>query len=288
MTPNEPTSSARGPSLQSDAPHPIPSALLGQMPGVVHGFFSRSGGVSTGLYSSLNAGRGSSDKAAAVAENRRRIEGAMGGLTLVTPYQIHSNLARPIWGIKVASKDRGAEGDALYDADDPPRCDALISDQPGLLLGIVTADCAPVLLADPKAGVLAACHAGWRGAASGVIDATIEMMIAYGARPDRMSAAIGPMIAQASYEVGAEVRQAFLDQDPAFAAFFVEGGRPEAFQCDLEGIVAALLARAGVRAVDPLGLDTYRLADRFYSYRRATHLDEPDYGRQLSVIGLKP
>jgi len=241
--------------------------------GVTHGFLGRRGGVSTGVVAGLNVGTGSADDPAAIAENRRRAaEAVLSDATLVTVYQVHSpdvvTVTAPI----------------AFDA--RPHADAMVTDRPGLLLGILTADCAPVLFADREAGVIGAAHAGWKGAIGGVTDATIAAMETLGADRARIAAAIGPCIAQASYEVDAGFARRFEADDPANERFFA-AGRPDHFQFDLEGYVAHRLAAAGLRRVELLGLDTYADADRFYSYRRATHRREPDYGRQISIIGLE-
>lgn len=247
----------------------IRSTLLGE---VAHGFLGRRGGVSTGVVAGLNAGLGAGDDPAAVVENRARAVAAVRpGSVLLTPYQVHSADAVTVFG----PMDDGAR----------PRADALVTDVPGLLLGIVTADCAPVLLADPEAGVVAAAHAGWNGALGGIVEATLLAMAARGARAERVCAAIGPCIARASYEVDAPLLARFVEADPANERFFTDG-RPGRWQFDLEAYVAHRLAGAGVRRVEALGLDTYGDADRFFSYRRATHRGEPGYGRQLSLIGL--
>ena len=239
--------------------------------GVPHGFLGRRGGVSQGAVAGLNVGLGSADDPAAVAENRRRAAAAvLAGARLVTCYQVHS--ARCL----VA----GEWEDAAR-----PEADALVTDRPGLLLGVLTADCAPVLLADRQAGVVGAAHAGWKGALGGVTDATIAEMERLGADRARIVAAVGPCIAQASYEVDAGLRDRFVAQSPDNARFFA-AGRPERWQFDLEGYVADRLAGAGVGRVEPLGLDTYADPERFYSFRRATHLAEADYGRQIALIGL--
>lgn len=234
-----------------------------------HGFFGRIGGVSTGVVAGLNAGLGAGDDDAAVAENRRRVvEAVMPGADLLTPYQVHSAdsvIVRTAW----------AQGDR-------PRADALVTDRPGLLLGIVTADCAPVLLADREAGVVGAAHAGWRGACDGVIAATIRAMAELGADPARIRAAIGPCIARGSYEVDDGFRAQF---GPAGDRFFVNG-RPGHHQFDLEAYVASRLTECGITQMQPLGLDTYADDARFFSYRRATHRGEATYGRQISIIGL--
>lgn len=242
--------------------------------GVAHGFLGRRGGVSVGAMAGLNVGLGSDDDPVAVAENRRRaVDAVLPGARLATLYQIHSAEAVTIL--------------QPYDDTQRPHADALVTDRPGLLLGILTADCAPVLLADREAGVVGAAHAGWRGAISGVTDATVAAMEALGAQPQRIVAAVGPCIARASYEVDEAFLRRFAAEEPANERFFADG-RDGRYQFDLEAYVAHRLADAGVGRVETLGLDTYADADRFYSYRRATHRGEPDYGRQISVIGLAP
>ena len=166
-----------------------------------------------------------------------------------------------------------------------PHADAVVTDRPGLILGIVTADCAPILLADREAGVIAAAHAGWKGAVGGILAATVSSMESLGAERKRIAAAVGPMIAQASYEVDDPLRDHYLAADPANERFFA-AGRPDHWQFDLEGFVVAQLADAGVGRIEALGLDTYADPDRFYSFRRATHRHDPDYGRHLSLIAL--
>ena len=251
---------------------PVEVITARTLAGVAHGFLGRVGGVSGGVLARLNVGIGSDDDAAAVAENRARAtEAVVPGGTLVTLYQIHSAECVTV---------RGSFDDALR-----PRADALVTDRPGLALGILTADCAPVLLADRAAGVVGAAHAGWKGALGGVTDSTILAMEALGAKRERIAAAIGPCIARASYEVDAAFAQRFEADDPANERFFAEG-RAGHFQFDLEAYVAHRLAAAGVMRVAMLGLDTYADEARFFSYRRATHRGEPDYGRQISIIGL--
>jgi YfiH family protein len=240
--------------------------------GVAHGFLGRRGGVSTGPYAGLNVGTGSDDEAGAIAENRRLATAAvLPGGRLVTVYQVHSADAVTI--------------QAPIQHDLRPRADALITDRPGLALGILTADCAPVLLADAAAGVIGAAHAGWKGALGGVTDAAILAMETLGARRDRIAAAIGPCIARASYEVDHAFARRFEAEDPANERFFTPG-RAGHHQFDLEAYVAARLAAAGIARIEALGQDTYTQADRFYSYRRATHRGEPGYGRQISIVGL--
>ena len=240
--------------------------------GVPHGFLGRRGGVSTGMLAGLNVGSGSGDDPGTLAENRgRAVAAVLPGAKLATVYQVHSGDAVFV--------------DAPWPHEERPRADAMATDRPGVLLGILTADCAPVLLADREASVVGAAHAGWRGAFGGVTDAVIAEMEKLGARRERIAAAVGPCIAQPSYEVDDDFGRRFLAADPANERFFsrTDGAQPH---FDLEGYVAARLQAAGIGAVEPLGLDTYADPDRFYSYRRATHRGEPDYGRQIALIGL--
>ncbi len=240
--------------------------------GVAHGFLGRRGGVSTGLYAGLNVGTGSDDDPAVIAGNRRRAaEAVLPGALLLNPYQIHS--ADCVTVIEP------------WPQDTRPHADAVVTDRPGIALGILTADCAPVLLADREAGVVGAAHAGWKGAIGGVTDATLLAMEALGARRERIVAAIGPCIARGSYEVDAGFEHRFEQDDPANERFFTAGREGHAW-FDLEAYVAHRLAAAGVRTVEAMGLDTYGQEDRFYSFRRATHRGEPGYGRQISIIGL--
>lgn len=237
--------------------------------GIPHAFLGRAGGVSTGDAAGLQFGLGAGDDPEAVAENRRRAVAAiLPGAALAMPYQVHSPDA-----VIVAQ---------AWTHEERPRADAVVTDRPGLLLGVVTADCAPVLLADTEAGVVAAAHAGWRGAIGGVLEATLEAMEQLGAQAGRVAAAIGPCIGQASYEVDAPFRAHFSDEDDRHFS----SGREGHWQFNLEGYVTARLEAAGIAHVDPLGLDTYTLEERFYSFRRATHRAEASYGRQASLIGL--
>jgi len=241
--------------------------------GVPHGFLGREGGVSTGILAGLNVGLGSNDDREAIGENRRRaVAAVLPGAALVTVHQVHSAEA-VIVSEPFADNAR-------------PHADALVTDRPGLLLGILTADCVPVLLADVAGGVVGAAHAGWKGALHGVTDATIEAMEKLGARRERISAATGPCIARASYEVDDAFVRRFEEADPANERFFLFAGKAGHQQFDIEAYVAARLAAAGVGRVETLGLDTYAHADRFFSYRRATHRGEPDYGREISLVGL--
>ncbi len=239
---------------------------------VRHGFLGRRGGVSGGLHAGLNVGFGSDDDAATVAANRERALAAVApGCVLQTPYQVHSADCITVTA-PLAERPRG---------------DALATDRPGLAIGIITADCAPVLLADTAAGVVGAAHAGWKGALAGVTDATIAAMEALGARRDRIAATVGPCIARASYEVDDAFRRRFEKADAANERFFADARAGHA-QFDLEGYVAHRLAAAGVTRVETLGLDTYADEARFFSFRRATHRGEPDYGRQIAIIAATP
>jgi YfiH family protein len=237
--------------------------------GLPHGFLGRRGGVSRGLVAGLNVGLGAEDEPEAVAENRRRaVQAVLPGADLVTVYQIHSPEVVPVRG--------------PWPGGERPRADAMVTDRPGLLLGILTADCAPVLLGDREAGVVGAAHAGWRGAHGGVLEATVAAMAALGARAERIVAAIGPAIAQPSYEVDASFRQQFAEEDePLFAP-----GAPGHWQFDLEGYVVRRLRGCRIREVEALSLDTYGEPERFFSFRRATHRGELTYGRQFSLIAL--
>ncbi len=242
------------------------------LPGIAHGFFGRPGGVSQGVYSGLNCGPGSGDDRAAVIENRRRAMAVLGGPKLATLYQVHSANA-----VQVTEP---------WEIGHSPHGDAMVTKVPGLALGILTADCAPVLFADAEAGVIGAAHAGWKGAFHGVTDSTIAAMEKLGAQRGRIAAAIGPCISQASYEVDATYRQTFLAADPENAGFFVPSNRDDYFRFDLEGYVAMRLQRAEIGTITPLAADTYTREADFYSFRRATHRKEADYGRDLSAIVL--
>jgi YfiH family protein len=240
--------------------------------GVAHGFLGRRGGVSTGLYAGLNVGTGSDDDVEAVATNRAlAVEAVLPGAQLLSPYQIHSADAVTVL--------------VPYEERLRPRADALVTDRPGFALGIVTADCAPVLFTDVAAGVVGAAHAGWKGAIGGVTDSTIAAMEALGARRERIAAAIGPTIARASYEVDDGFVRRFEAADPANERFFAPG-KPGHHQFDLEAYVVARLAAAGLTRIEAMGLDTYPHADRFFSFRRATHAGEAGYGRQIAIIGI--
>ncbi len=251
---------------------PITHPLLDRA-GLRHGFFTRQGGVSTGLYEGLNTGVGSNDEPAAVAENRRRVAAHFGGSAddIAACYQIHSAVAR------VA--EAGWKGER-------PEGDAVVSAAPGVICAVLTADCAPVLLADPEAGVVGAAHAGWKGALGGIIHSTVAAMQALGARPDRMVAVIGPCIARASYEVDADFHDRFDHHDPGSGRFFAPGASADKRLFDLPGYVLWRLEQAGVADAVWTGDDTRVDAARFYSNRRAYLNGEPDFGRLMSAISL--
>jgi YfiH family protein len=250
---------------------PVEVIRAAALDGVPHGFLGRRGGVSTGVMAGLNVGLGSDDDPLAVATNRARATAAvLPGARLVTAYQVHSASAVTVL--------------APWPDDARPHADALVTNRPGLLLGVLTADCAPVLLADREAGVVAAAHAGWKGALGGVTDAALAAMEALGATRARITAAIGPCIARASYEVDDPFLARFTAADRDNERFFADGA-PGHHRFDLEAYVAHRLAAAGVTRVETTGQDTYADDARFYSYRRATHRGEPSYGRQIALIG---
>jgi YfiH family protein len=246
--------------------------LLSNRPGIRHGFFGRRGGVSTGIYGSLNCGPGSRDAPEAVCENRSRVARSLGARHLLSLYQVHGAEV-------VAVRD-------AWDTADRPHCDAMVTDRPGLALGILAADCGPILFADAEAGVIGTAHAGWRGALAGVADATVAAMERLGARRERIAAVLGPTIAQPSYEVGAEFPAPFLAQDRANERFFAPGARPGKFQFDLPGYVVSRLERLGLAAAS-LGRDTCGAPDTYFSYRRTTLAGGGDYGRNVSAIVLE-
>lgn len=253
---------------------PLECDALSGLDGVRHGFFTRGGGVSRGIYASLNCGLGSGDDAAAVLENRSRAMAAFGlaESALATAYQVHS--------ARVALVERA------WSHDGRPQVDGLVTRRPGVALGVLAADCTPVLLADPEARVVGAAHAGWRGAFAGIVEATIEAMESLGARRAAIRAAIGPSIAKDSYEVGPEFPGAFLAEDAANAAFFRPSERGGHFMFDLPGYVARRLGLLGLAKIGRLRRDTYAEPEHFFSYRRSTHDGAKDYGRGLSAIAL--
>jgi len=256
-------------------PTPIESSLLKQAAGsrIRHGFFTRQGGVSEGLYAGLNVGIGSDDDRDNVMENRARVAGwfRVPADKLATVHQIHSPDVFVV--------------DATY-AGERPQVDAMVTSVPGVALGVLSADCGPILFADGKAGVIGAAHAGWKGALTGVLENTIEAMVALGAARENITAVLGPSIGPASYEVGPEFVERFLAHDLSYDAFFKPSAKPGHSMFDLPSLTISRLRAAGVRA-DNLGLDTYPDKDRFYSYRRTTHAKEPDYGKQISAIAIQ-
>jgi len=254
---------------------PLPvltSQLLSDLPGLRHGFFTRQGGVSTGIYESLNLGVGSNDDPDAVAENRRRVAAHFGAAQIVTCYQVHSATALVADGPWPAG---------------PPQADAVVSATPGVVCAALAADCAPVLIADPEARVVAAVHAGWRGALGGVVEAAVRRMEGLGASRKWMRAALGPCIGPSSYEVGLEFRAAFVKADPAYGRFFATGSTDDKRMFDLPGFVLSRLEALGVKS-EWLGYDTCAEPELFFSNRRAFKAGEPDYGRLVSAIVLIP
>jgi len=243
---------------------------LGDIP---HGFLGRKGGLSEGIYVGLNVGLGSDDAPEIIEQNRiLAAEAILPEASLNTLYQVHSADVVTL--------------DSAIPFEDRPQADAMVTNTAGLLLGILTADCVPVLFHDPVAKVIGAAHAGWKGAIAGVTDNVLEAMEAIGANRANVRAAIGPCIAKKSYEVDAGFQRRFCEQDPANERFFVDG-KPEHYQFDIEAYVAHRLANAGLKKIEMLGLDTYSDASRFYSYRRSCHNGEDGYGRQIALIGLK-
>ena len=250
----------------------LTSPLL-ELPGVRHAFFTRQGGVSTGIYQGLNVGLGSKDDPAAVRENRRLAAEALGAASVVTAYQVHSALAATVRG------DWPGE---------PPEADAVVSATPGVMCGALAADCAPILLADPEGRVVGAAHAGWKGALTGVVEAAIAAMEAQGARRERLRAVVGPCIGPASYDVGAEFLDRFASADDAYARFFARGLEPGKYMFDLPAFVLGRLTAAGITQSAWIGRDTCAEPDLFFSNRRAFKQGEADYGRLLSAIMIEP
>jgi len=253
----------------------IEAPELAAYPNLHHAFFTRRGGVSEGIYASLNGGLGSSDDPAKVAENRRRMTEELGLApeALISVHQVHSADA-----VIVQGPWNG----------DRPRADGMATAVPGLALGITTADCGPVLFADPHVGVIGAAHAGWRGAANGILESTIEAMERLGARREKIVAVLGPTISQAHYEVGPEFVANLTGLDPNNERFFGPSERPGHAMFDLPGYIGMRLEAAGIGEFANLGLCTYADEERFFSYRRTTHRGEPDYGRLISAIAFTP
>lgn len=245
-----------------------------KLDGIRHGFFTRQGGVSGGIYSSLNIGLGSDDERSSVLENRDRVAGQLGigADRLVSPYQIHSADVITVSAPFAQDADRKA--------------DALVTATPGLAIGIATADCGPLLFADTKAGVIGAAHSGWKGAVTGILQNTVAAMEALGATRTNITAVLGPTISQGAYEVGPEFKERFLQEHPDNTRYFKPSERAEHFMFDLPAFITDELQALGLGAVADLALCTYADEDRFFSYRRTTHRKEPDYGRQISAIAL--
>ncbi|MBL0404359.1 peptidoglycan editing factor PgeF [Microvirga aerilata] len=253
----------------------IEAPTLASLPQVRHAFFTRQGGVSDGIYASLNGGVGSSDEPARVQENRRRMAEALGVApgALISVHQVHSPDAVLVEGSWTGER---------------PKADAMVTAVPGLALGITTADCGPVLFADPGARVIGAAHAGWRGAVTGVLESTLEAMERLGARREATIAVLGPTISQKAYEVGPDFIERFTKEAAGFEHFLGQAEKQGHAMFDLPGFIGARLNAAGIGAFTDLGLCTYSDEERFYSYRRTTHRKEPDYGRLISAIVLTP
>jgi len=253
----------------------IQAPVLSALPNIRHAFFTRQGGVSEGIYASLNGGIGSSDEPERVKENRRRMAETLNVApdALISVYQVHSPdavLVEGPWG------------------PERPKADAMVTKVPGLALAITTADCGPVLFADAESGVIGAAHAGWRGAVTGVLEATIGAMERLGAERSRIVAVLGPTISQRAYEVGPEFVQRFAEEAPGHDRFFRPSETPGHAMFDLPGFIGARLNAAGIGSFANLGLCTYSDEERFFSYRRTTHRKEPDYGRLISAITITP
>ena len=242
--------------------------------GIRHAFFTRAGGVSSGLYATLNGGVGSQDDAGKVVENRARMAAALAvePQRLLTAYQTHS--------------PKVVVAEAPWTTENRPQADAVVTRMRALAIGVTTADCGPVLFADPHAGVIGAAHAGWRGALTGVIETTVAAMERLGAAPGQIRAAIGPMIRQSNYEVGPDLVARFRAEDPTSTRFFAPAKRDSHAMFDLAGYIAVRLKRAGITAVEDVALCTYADPEQFFSYRRTTHRAEADYGRHVNAIAL--
>jgi hypothetical protein len=252
---------------------PLRTAGALAAPGIAHGFFGREGGVSGGLYASLNCGLGSQDRRENALENRRRAASALGVEALNTAYQHHSADVIVVTGPWTSA---------------PPRGDAMVTRVAGIALGVLAADCAPVLFSDAEARVIGVAHAGWRGALDGVLEATVRAMEGQGAQRSRIVAAIGPCIGATSYEVGTEFEARFRATTGTYADFFKPADGGGHFLFDLPGFVAGRLLACGLGAIETVACDTYAEEALYFSYRRATHRDEADYGRNLSAIVLRP
>jgi YfiH family protein len=252
----------------------LTSPLLSAIPGLRHAFFTRDGGTSDGIYASLNGGLGSNDDAARVAENRRRMAEQIGVAPthFLSVHQIHSPDAVVATG--------------PWQSASRPRADAIVTRSEGLAIGVTAADCGPILFVDPNARVIGAAHAGWKGALTGIVESTVAAMERLGAKRSGIVAAIGPLIRHASYEVGGEFVERFIEADAENALFFLPASREGHAMFDLAGFIRMRLENTGVLVIDDIGVDTYS-DERFYSYRRSVHRKEPDYGRHVHAIALE-
>lgn len=253
----------------------LTAAVLSDLPGIRHGFYTRQGGVSEGIYASLNCGIGSEDDRDHVLANRARVAIDLGVAPdqLATPFQVHSPDAVIV--------------DTVWESGKGPKADAVVTNRPGVAVAVGTADCGPVLFADGEAGVVGAAHSGWKGAFTGILESTIAAMERLGAKRERIVAVLGPTISAASYEVGAEFHARFADAAADNGRFFTPSSRADHFQFDLPAYIGDRLGRAGIGRFEDLGLCTYADPDRFYSYRRMTHQGEADYGRLIHAIALQ-
>ena len=275
-------------------PNPITADCLADLAGIRHGFFTREGGVSQGIYAGLNCGAGSKDDRAHVMENRARVAAHLGAApgSLLTCYQIHSASAVIVtkpWVTKPWVTEPWVTKPWVtepWTLETMPKGDALVTNVPGLAIGALAADCAPILFADPQAKVIAAAHAGWKGALNGILESTITTMASIGAKRNRIRAALGPCIGPAAYEVGPEFEENFLKVNPDYARFFRRASLDARPYFDLPAFVLERLAAAGLDTVENCSQCTYSDESRLYSYRRTTHRREPDYGRQVSAIVL--
>ena len=252
-------------------PHLVADTLCHK--GIVHGFFGRQGGVSDGPFDSLNCALTTGDRMEDIGENRRRVADTLGVALMASAFQVHGNAVVEVtepWAMDVR-----------------PKADGMVTRVPGLALGILTADCGPLLFADAEAGVVGAAHAGWRGANLGIAEATVEAMTKLGADPSRIDAALGPCIGQASYEVGPEFPGPFLAEDPGHARFFKPGVREGRHMFDLQGYIVNRLEKLGLKSVTSLGRDTCAEADRFFSYRRTCLAGEKKFGCEVSAIAIR-
>jgi len=251
----------------------IKAPVVASIEGVSHGFFTRQGGHSRGIYASLNTGLGADEDREIVLKNRQMVADALGADQVITPYQYHSALALVV--------------DEAWDWQSPPKADGLVTRQKGLAIAVNTADCTPVIFADINGDIVGIAHAGWKGTVGGVLEATLAAMQSLGAKPENIVAAIGPTISQGNYEVGPEFVEQFVADNPDSAKFFVASERSGHAMFDLPGCVEDRLGRCHLKQIENLALCTYGDEEQFFSYRRMTHRGEPDYGRQMSAVCLR-